>query len=206
MKSACKKTGWMKCSLPFDVQIPLIELGGIQCYNRILPEIVNRNCPDVYYWNSSSYGGEQPNSCTIGDTHEWTEHIFNGDMKKRISAQAFDAIKSKFVSEFGYIGPCCKSTIQRYYRSQPVRRRDDLWNLHNNTAEKGVVDEGVRCLYSEPDALTLEKYILYAGLYQGYMMGYALESMLSKDMCSGSLFWMFNDCWGEVGWSIVITT
>lgn len=178
-------------------------IGGIQCYNRILPEITHRNCPDIPYWNSSPYGGDQPDSGSIGDTHEWVGHIFNGDMDKRISAQAFDKVESKFVSEFGYIGPCCKSTIERYFGKQSVSMDSCLWDRHNNTAEKGVVDAGVKHQYGEPQELTLEKYILYAGLYQGYILQYALESFQFNDKCSGSLFWMFNDCWGEVGWSIV---
>jgi len=35
------------------------------------------------------------------------------------------------------------------------------------------------------------------------MLGYALESMRYRADCDGSLFWMFNDCWGEVGWTII---
>ena len=27
--------------------------------------------------------------------------------------------------------------------------------------------------------------------------------MRSRDNCHGSLFWMYNDCWGEVGWTIL---
>lgn len=35
------------------------------------------------------------------------------------------------------------------------------------------------------------------------MYEYSLDSFRSKPNCGGGLFWMFNDSWGEVGWSIV---
>jgi beta-mannosidase len=35
------------------------------------------------------------------------------------------------------------------------------------------------------------------------MLGYALDSLRYQHNCDGSLFWMFNDCWGEIGWTIV---
>jgi beta-mannosidase len=35
------------------------------------------------------------------------------------------------------------------------------------------------------------------------MLAYSLESLRARTTCSGALFWMYNDCWGEVGWTIV---
>ena len=35
------------------------------------------------------------------------------------------------------------------------------------------------------------------------MLGYSLEAMRFKVHCGGSLFWMFDDCWGETGWTVV---
>jgi len=35
------------------------------------------------------------------------------------------------------------------------------------------------------------------------MYGYSLEAIRFKEDCSGSLFWMYNDTWGEVGWTII---
>ena len=49
----------------------------------------------------------------------------------------------------------------------------------------------------------MDDYILYAGLVQSLMLRYSLEAFRFKENCSGGLFWMFNDCWGEVGWTIL---
>jgi len=35
------------------------------------------------------------------------------------------------------------------------------------------------------------------------MLGYALESMRNGNYNYGGLIWSYNDCWGEVGWSII---
>ena len=51
--------------------------------------------------------------------------------------------------------------------------------------------------------LGLDEYLLYAGLVQGLMYQYSLESIRSTENCWGGLFWMYNDCWGEVGWTII---
>mgnify|MGYP001085881592 CR=1 FL=1 len=48
-----------------------------------------------------------------------------------------------------------------------------------------------------------DEYVLYSGLVQGLMYTYALDSMHANAMCGGNLFWMYEDCWGEVGWTIV---
>ena len=51
--------------------------------------------------------------------------------------------------------------------------------------------------------LSLDDYILYAGMVQSTILGYSLESFRFKDYCGGGLFWMYNDTWGEVGWTII---
>ena len=35
------------------------------------------------------------------------------------------------------------------------------------------------------------------------MYGYSLEAIRFKEDCSGSIFWMYDDTWGEVGWTII---
>jgi beta-mannosidase len=35
------------------------------------------------------------------------------------------------------------------------------------------------------------------------MLGYALEAMRANPNCNGGLFWMYDDCWGEIGWTIL---
>lgn len=177
--------------------------GGAHIYNYIAPRIVRENCAHIPYWRSSPYGGSDPNGNEVGDRHHWHDCTMNPDMEKRITPEEYDKVTSKFVSEYGYIGPCARSSIERYHGSETIERFSDVWNWHNNTFEKDTVMAGITKHYVDADKLSLDDYLLYAGAVQGLMYGYSLESMRCAENCWGSLFWMYTDCWGEVGWTII---
>lgn len=177
--------------------------GGAICSNELAPRIVERNCPEIPYWNSSPYGGEHPNGSLQGDRHHWHDCTMSPDMDKRITPEEYDKITSPFISEYGYIGPCRRSSIEAYHAGRPLDRNGAVWRLHNNTFEKETVAAGIEKHYCQAASLDIDKYLHYAGLVQGLMYGYSLESLRASLKCNGALFWMYNDCWGEVGWSII---
>ena len=180
-----------------------LSLGGAFVWNTLAPRIIHNNCPETPYWNSSPYGGEHPNSSVAGDRHHWGDCTMNPDMEKRITPEEYDKVTAKFVSEYGYVGPCKKSSVLRYYGSDGVDRKSLIWSLHNNTFEKDTVNAGISKHYLPSEDLALDNYLLYAGLCQGLMYGYSLEALRFKTGCGGALFWMYSDCWGEVGWTIL---
>ena len=175
---------------------------GLYTSNVIAREVVRNNCPEIPYWNSSPYGGHLPGEQTAGDTHYWV--MMNARMERRIDPFVYDEITGKFVSEYGYIGPCTLDTIREYFDGNPVERDSKIWQLHNNTFEKDTVLAGIEKHYGiAAKDLSMEKYLYYAGAVHGLMLRYSLEAIRFKDFCGGALFWMYNDTWGEVGWSIV---
>ncbi len=93
--------------------------------------------------------------------------------------------------------------IQEYFEGATIYRSCHVWDHHNNTFEKHTVAAGITKHYCQPDNLSLDEYILFAGMVQSEMLGYSLESFRFKDYCWGGLFWMYNDTWGEVGWTII---
>ncbi|MDR2370620.1 MAG: beta-mannosidase, partial [Treponema sp.] len=177
--------------------------GGLRIYNELIPSLIRANCPEIPYWRSSPYGGAMPNDNEVGDRHHWRDCTMSDRMEDRINPEAYDSISSRFVTEYGYIGPCSEATIKKYYGDKPVVRDDRIWNLHNNTFEKLTVPEGIRRHYADPWNLSLPEYIRYAGLVQGLMYQYSLEAIRFYPRNDGSLFWMYNDTWGEVGWTII---
>ena len=177
--------------------------GGQIIYNKLAPYIIRANCPEIPYWRSSPYGGPDPNCNEEGDRHHWNDCTMHQEMDKRITPEEYDKVSSAFVSEYGYVGPCSWQTIQKYFDGHEVVRGNRIWNLHNNTFEKDTVAAGIRKHYAEPDNLALPEYLQYARLVQGLMYGYSLESIRAYEYCNGSLFWMYNDAWGEVGWTII---
>ena len=176
---------------------------GAYLYNYLLPSIVRRNCPQIPYWNGSPYGGDAPNAENVGDHHRWHECMMNPVMEKRIAPEEYDKCTSLFVSEFGYLGACGKETTAAYLDGAPLNQSSEAWRQHTNVFEQNTVASGIRKHYADPEKLTIDEYLLYSGLVQGLMYQYALESMRSRANCHGALFWMFEDCWGEVGWSII---
>lgn len=176
---------------------------GLIVYNKIAPAIIRANCPEIPYWHSSPYGGEMPNDNEVGDRHHWRDCTMSDNMEDRINPEAYDAVTSRFVSEYGYIGPCSEETIQKYYGDKPFTPGDAIWDLHNNTFEKATVPEGIRKHYIDPESLSKADYLQYARLVQGLMYGYSLEAIRFYPKNDGALFWMYNDTWGEVGWTII---
>ena len=129
--------------------------------------------------------------------------MMNAEMEKRITPEEYDLVESKFVSEYGYPGPCSLKSIEQYFGGKAIDRTGEIWNLHNNTFEKHTVSAGIKKHYVDPDGLSLDQYLLYASQVQSLMLGYSLEAIRNKLDCAGALFWMYNDCWGETGWTII---
>ena len=100
---------------------------GMYIANILSKEIMHANCPYIPYWNSSPYGGELPNDDTVGDIHHWQQAYMSKKMEERIEAKDYDKIKAKFVSEYGYVGPCCMETILEYMDGQPIDRTSEVW-------------------------------------------------------------------------------
>jgi len=127
----------------------------------------------------------------------------NPEMEKRVTPEEYDKCDSLFVSEFGYVGAPVKETVLEYMDGAPLDRQGTVWQHHTNTFEKNTVDAGIRKHYTEPEGLSIDAYLMYSGLCQGLMYSYALDSMRYRANCHGSLFWMYEDCWGEIGWTII---
>lgn len=179
---------------------------GLTIYNQMAPRITGHESPQIPYWNSSPFGGSEPNARQVGDRHHWNDAMMNAEMEKRITPELFDGVGARFVSEYGYPGPCPRPSVERYFGGQPIRRDGRIWAMHTNSFEKDTVAAGIRKHYTDRDLTrddALDDYLLVAGLTQALMLGYTLEALRADPDCSGALFWMFNDCWGEVGWSIV---
>jgi beta-mannosidase len=174
---------------------------GARLFHRLAPSIVRKNCPETPYWPSSPYGGADPMGDDSGDKHHWGECMMNPDMRKRIAPEEYDGLRAKFVSEYGYPGPCRIESIREYLGGATPDRDSALWALHNNAFEKDTVQAGIAFHYREAGSLSLEDYLLHASMCQGLMLGYSLEALRFNPGCFGGLYWMYDDCWGETGWT-----
>ena len=177
---------------------------GLKLANVYAKKAIRLNCPEIPFWNSSPYGGKDGNANNVGNKHHWVECMMNGDINKRIEPKEYDLVTARMVTEYGYPGPCPVESMNEYFDGQPIDRESTVWALHTNTFEKETVVAGIKKHYlNDVSNLSLDDYLLYAGMVQSTMLGYSLEAMRFKDYMSGSLFWMYNDTWGELGWTII---
>ena len=185
-----------------------LELGGQRLYNQVLPELCRQLDPRRPYWPGSPAGGEDPNSELHGDCHWWHPFFMNPDMGRRIRHETFDECRSRFVSEYGVIGPCHLDSIREYLAPEEMHPGSPAWQMHTNTFEAHTVRAAIALHYADPDQLSVEDYVLYGQMFQAIIHGRAVEALRFRkhdpvDDCQGALIWAYSDCWGETGWSIL---
>ena len=184
----------------------LSYFGGEIIYNRLAPECVRQLSPEIPYWNSSPYGGDFVKSNAAGDEHCWENHFLGDDKARALSLLQYDLDTAKFVSEYGHLGPCCKKTTVEYLGSDEIDLKSSAFITHINTmnsvnmGNSGLVEKGMEKYYNVSTP-TPEEYLLYGGAVQGMFYEYSIDAHRIMPYCGGNLIWMFNDCWGEVGWT-----
>lgn len=173
-------------------------------YHRDLPRLLKQLDPDIPYWPTSPYGGaENVNARDVGDDHHWV--VMRAEEEYWSNPQYWDESERPiFNSEYGYGGPCSLETTREYTDTDSPDLFSEVGHQHTNTFyDIPRVNHGIREHYRDPEGLSLEDYILLGGLVQGLNLGYSLESLRANEQTMGGIFWMYNDTWGENGWTII---
>lgn len=177
---------------------------GLWIPNVLSKEVVQMNCPYIMYWNSSPYGGKDANDLACGDAHLWNHGFVSDNIEEALDLKSYDAIKTKFASEYGALGPCSPESTKEYLGESILDKSGKLWKLHTNVTMKDTLNKAIEQNYiQKKDELTENEFLLYGGLVQGDVYGYSLEAFRFQEECGGALFWMYNDAWGEIGWTII---
>jgi beta-mannosidase len=183
-----------------------LRIGGSVVYNQILPDACRALDPARPYWPSSPFGGDSPNCETDGDCHWWLPFTMNPDINRRISHEVFDECRGRFVSEYGVIGPCHPDSVKQYLKHEERHVNSRAWKEHTNTFENATIPAAIQRHYADVAELDISKRTLFAQLFQASMYGRTIEALRFRkndptDDCQGALIWMYNDCWGETGWT-----
>jgi len=189
-----------------DVGDKDLRIGGSVVYNQILSDACRTLDPARPYWPSSPFGGDSPNCETDGDCHWWMPFTMNPDINRRISHEVFDECRSRFVSEYGVIGPCHPDSVKEYLKPEERHPDSRAWKEHTNTFERSTIPAALTRHYADPSGLDIPTRTLFAQLFQASMYGRTIEALRFRkndpaDDCQGALIWMYNDCWGETGWT-----
>jgi beta-mannosidase len=132
----------------------------------------------------------------------------NPDIDRRIRHEVFDECRSRFVSEYGVIGPPHLDSLRECLGTQEPERGTEAWRIHTNMFEKETVPAAIRLHYADPERLSVPEYVLYGQMFQALVHGHAMEALRFRkhdpqDDCAGALIWSYSDCWGETGWSVL---
>jgi len=176
---------------------------GWRLYFEDLPRLLSALAPHIPYWPTSPYGGAKVGDAEEGDDHHWV--VMSPDSRFWSSPEYWDEPgRSIFNSEYGYGGPCSIESTRQYLACENPSLESEVAREHTNTFYNiERVRFSIKEHYADPIGLSLEDYILYGGLCQGLNLGYSLESLRANGRTLGAIFWMYNDAWGENGWSII---
>lgn len=173
-------------------------------YFEHLPRLVREQAPHLPYWPTSPYGGASSvNDLTVGDDHHWV--VMRPDRAFWSHPEYWDGTNvSIFNSEYGYGGPCCIESTRQYLGMENPDLFGDVGREHTNTFyDIPRVNFSIAEHYGDAPDRPLSDYIRLGGLCQGLNLGYSLESMRANEQTWGGIFWMYNDAWGENGWTII---
>jgi beta-mannosidase len=177
---------------------------GEKIYDELLPEVCHRLDPTRPYWPSSPYGGEYPNSELEGDRHNWDVSIHAPTLAERVDYRRYTTDRGKFISEFGILAPPHLDSLRRYIPHGELERGSAAWEKHNNRFEAGTNREALKRYWKPAEELSLEDYVRFSQTIQAEALRFALEHWRRRKFhTAGALFWMYSDCWGEVGWTVI---
>lgn len=187
---------------------------GERIYHELLPKLCAEIDPSRPYWPSSPYGGSDHNSEWEGDRHNW--QVWGGQVYPRrfgeepkgnptpegVCYRHYAQDPARFVSEFGIHGSPVLDTLQRnipkgqlFYDSEEflfrikdpdVKRKERMMAAHTGLPKD------------------IEEYEQLSMLVQAEGLKFGIEHFRRrKFLCSGCLFWQFNDCWPGISWSVL---
>jgi len=187
---------------------------GWRTYHELLPGICANLDPTRPYWPSSPYGGPSHNDWDCGNRHAWHIAIRGDAPGGRTDYQAYATDRGKFISEYGFLAPPVRETLARVLPPEQLRVGSETWNFHRNDFEPEFGREGGESVIAQALArhfgrslgdLELDAYIRLSQAWQAEAYRFTLSHYRRrKFLTSGTLFWMYDDCWPTTSsWTIL---
>lgn len=185
--------------------------GGYECTNEdrkyylyqnefLIPEIMKREAPDLFYWPSSpSSGGSfnDPQDENRGDVHFWSvwhENVPFTDYRRHFF---------RYLSEFGFQAFPDMETIRSFTKPEERNIFSYTMEMHQrNTGANGKILNYLAQNYLYPQ--DFETLVYASQLLQADAIRYGVEHFRRNrngDRCMGAVYWQFNDNWPVASWS-----
>ncbi len=170
---------------------------GWKIFHRILPNICKRLDRGRVYWPASPYAEEDTDVENVhtpkeGDRHSW---IGVPNYKK------YSEEKGKFISEFYAFSPQTKESLEKFLPTKELSIDSKTWKFHTNPWPwERLYRKFAEKEFMGGKKLPFDDYLFAYNLYKGETFKYSIEFFRRRKFtCSGSLFWVYNDCWGMTG-------
>ncbi|MCK6558110.1 glycoside hydrolase family 2 protein [candidate division KSB1 bacterium] len=173
------------------------EMPGVSLFEKIIPEICAEHDPTRPYWQSSPFGGNDPNSESEGDRHQW--NIWSN----WVDPAAVAKDRGRFLSEFGFQAPATLSTWEKFLTPEDLQPQSAVFEHHNKQVEGSErLFRFLAGFVSMPH--DFEDFVFKTQVVQAE----ALKTMVEhwrreKFHTAGALFWQLNDCWPVSSWAVI---
>ena len=172
----------------------------IKMYEYIIPQELEENDPETFYWPSSpSSGGsfDNPNDPDRGDVHYWAVWHANKPFTE------YRKFLFRYVSEFGFQSFPCLKTVESFTEPGDRNIFSRIMEKHqrNNAANGKIMSYLAQTFLYPTDFDTL----LYASqLLQADAIRYGVEHWRrNRGRCMGAIYWQLNDCWPVASWASI---
>jgi beta-mannosidase len=170
---------------------------GETIYHKILPEACSKLDPATFYWPSSPYGGDDPNSQSEGDRHNWEVWSMLKDYTEYLND------KGRFISEFGFQSAPSTETIRRFTLPEDRNPQSRVIEFHNKQT-MGQERLWFFILAHFKLAVNLGRFVYLTQINQGEAMKTGIEHWRRRKFkTGGTLVWQLNDCWPVLSWSLI---
>lgn len=170
----------------------------IKIFEYIIPKIIKKNAPGIFYWPSSpSSGGsfDHPDDESNGDCHYWD--VWHGQKPFKDYRNHF----FRFCSEFGFQSFPSIKTIRTFAKPEEENIFSQVMESHQkNGSANGKILYYLSENYQYPK--DFESLVYVSQILQGTAIKYGVEHWRShRGRCMGALYWQFNDNWPVASWS-----
>ena len=170
--------------------------------NRALEEVVTRQDPSRRFWASSPCNGELDFGDAWHDDNKGDMHFWDVWHSGK-SFDAYQGIKPRFCSEFGYQSWPSLPTVKTFAPEEDWNVTSPTFEQHQKNGKgNSIMTEMFTRYFRFPADFAQMLYL--SQVQQALAIKTASEYWrANKPICRGILYWQLNDCWPVSSWSSI---